>query len=383
MTSAHNGWNSDDSRSSSFSTKRISQKREFPSSHSSTRSWSRRMRWAQSKPSRPSSWGNNFQDFWSKIRDFFQNHTRWKILLYGIGGFFVIYLLWLYFAVATKLPVITNDTLEQGNFSQTSVMSDRNWKSLYKFYEQNRKFVNFEDIAPQAINAFIAIEDQSFWSNAGIDFKGIVRNIFNSVKRVFGSKVTVWGASTITQQLLKNILALDKNEENLYDTIVRKHKERLLVSKMAEVIKSDIKKNNPWIDANEVDRKAKERVMELYINFIYLGHQAYGIQAASQAYFGKNAADLTILEGAILGSLPQSPSYYDPYNNPDRVLGKLSVTTTDWEVIHTGDVYNQVIDYIAWLVNSSTTNLARGNSSFQTINRKILSIKGYSYFWKI
>lgn len=106
----------------------------------------------------------------------------------------------------------------------------------------------------------------------------------------------------------------------MYDTIVRKHKEWLLVGKLSDVIKNDIRKQNPGISSKELDRKSKERVMELYINFIYLGNQAHGIQAASQSYFAKNAKDLTIVESAILGSMPQSPSYYDLYKNPTRVL---------------------------------------------------------------
>lgn len=130
----------------------------------------------------------------------------------------------------------------------------------------------------------------------------------------------IGGASTITQQLLKNILALDKNESGMYDTIVRKHKEWLLVGKLADVIKSDVRKENPGISSSELARKQKERVMELYINFIYLGNQTHGIQAASQSYFAKSAKDLNIVESAILASMPQSPSYYDLYKNPTRVL---------------------------------------------------------------
>lgn len=107
----------------------------------------------------------------------------------------------------------------------------------------------------------------------------------------------------------------------MYDKIVRKHKEWLLVGKLADVIKSDIRAKFPNASSDEIDRKQKERVMELYINYIYLGNQAYGIEAASQSYFGKPAKDLTIVESAILASMPQSPSFYNPYKNPLRVIG--------------------------------------------------------------
>lgn len=91
---------------------------------------------------------------------------KWrKIVLTGMAVVLGIYLIWVYMAVATQLPVITNETLENGNFSQTSIVSDRNGTPLYRFYEQNREFISFDQIAPQAINAFVAIEDQSFWQN--------------------------------------------------------------------------------------------------------------------------------------------------------------------------------------------------------------------------
>ena len=80
-------------------------------------------------------------------------------------------MIWVYFAVASQLPIISNETLENGNFSQTSTVADRNGEVLYRFYEENREFVDFEAIAPQAINAFVSIEDQSFWQNGGVDYK--------------------------------------------------------------------------------------------------------------------------------------------------------------------------------------------------------------------
>jgi membrane carboxypeptidase/penicillin-binding protein len=101
---------------------------------------------------------------------------------------------------------------------------------------------------------------------------------------------------------------------------VRKHKEWLLVGKLADVIKADVREKFPDASSDVIERKQKERVMELYINFIYLGNQTYGIEAAAQSYFGKSAKDLSIVESSILASMPQSPSYYNPYKNPKRVI---------------------------------------------------------------
>lgn len=301
-----------------------------------------------------------------------QSWQRWKLVLYIGIGVVGIYAIWVYFAVATQLPVLTNDALENGNFSQTSILSDRNGEALYRFYEENREFVDFEQIAPQAINAFVAIEDQSFWKNGGVDVKWVIRNVYGTLQRAVGISARVGGASTITQQLLKNILALDKNESGFYDTVVRKHKEWLLVGKLADVIKSDIRQQNPGISASDLDRKSKERVIELYINFIYLGNQAHGIQAASQSYFAKNAKDLTIVESAILASMPQSPSYYDLYKNPTRVLGDFSIITTDGSKVVSGEVYNTIVNSIGNLVFDAQNTITKSNNSFQNFTARIV-----------
>lgn len=249
---------------------------------------------------------------------------------------------------------------------------DRNGEVLYKFYEENREFIKFENIAPQAINAFVAMEDQSFWQNGGVDVSGLLRNIYQTVKKVLGFKARIGGASTITQQLLKNILALDKNESGFYDKIIRKHKERLLVSKLADVIKTAMRQQYPNASSDEIDRKQKERVMELYINFIYLGHQSYGIQAASQSYFAKNASELNIVESAILASMPQSPSYYDLYKNPTRVLGNFVIKATDGTQITQGPVYDAIVHKIATMVFEPNRTIAKGNNNFQNFTTSVV-----------
>lgn len=172
--------------------------------------------------------------------------------------------------------------------------------------------------------------------------------------------------------MLKNILALDKGEKGMYDTIVRKHKEWLLVGKLSDVIKTDIRKKNPGMNSKDLDRKEKERVIQLYINFIYLGNQTHGIQAASQSYFAKDAKDLTILESAILASMPQSPSYYDLYKNPTRVLGNFSVTATDGSRIESGEVYDAIVNSIGNIVFDGKNKISKGNNAFQNFASSIV-----------
>jgi penicillin-binding protein 1A len=308
--------------------------------------------------------------------------VRSKIIYSGLW-LFACYVLWVFFFVSTQLPDITVQSLENGNFSQTSIVTDKNDQVLYRFYEENRKFVDYEQIAPQSINAFIAIEDQSFWENGWVDYKGIVRAIYSSVKKLLGMDARVWWASTITQQLLKNILWLNKNEKWFYDTVVRKHKEWLLVGKLADVIKSDVRAKFPDASSDVIERKQKERVMELYINFIYLGNQTYGIEAAAQSYFAKSAKDLTIVESAILASMPQSPSYYNPYKNPKRVIGWLDIKAVDGSLITSWEVYNSVVNYIGNLIFDSNNSVSKWNNSFQdylnSIIPKNVTINGSIY----
>lgn len=386
MSNKTSWWNSDSddlyTRYTIPSASRKASLNNASKSKSSTKKYSHiRSQWSSSAAS-------SFQQLWKQWhhrKDFFMNKDLRSNLLYLWGALFGIYLLWIFFFVSTQLPDITAESLENGNFSQTSLVADKNDQVLYRFFEENREFVDYEQIAPQTINAFVAIEDQSFWENGWVDYKGILRAVYSSIKKIIGMDARVWWASTITQQLLKNILGLNKNEKGFYDKVVRKHKERLLVGKLADVIKSDVKKKFPNESSDVIERKKKERVMELYINFIYLGNQTYGIQAAAQSYFGKPAKDLTIVESAILASMPQSPSFYNPYKNPKRVIGWLDVKAVDGTVINSWDVYNSVVNYIGNLMFDTNSSISKWNNSFQeyvteiipkniTINNAIYSV---------
>jgi membrane carboxypeptidase/penicillin-binding protein len=103
-------------------------------------------------------------------------------VLGSIGSVFLVYILWIYGFVVQELPDLTIDSLQRLNFSQTSTITDKHGKILYRFYEENREFVDYEAINPMMVNAIVAIEDQSFWTNAGVDFKGIVRAVYSTVK---------------------------------------------------------------------------------------------------------------------------------------------------------------------------------------------------------
>ena len=153
-------------------------------------------------------------------------------------------------------------------------------------------YLTFEEIPENVINAFIAIEDRSFWEHPGIDLKAIVRV---GLEFVTSKGEKVHGASTITQQLVRNVFIT---------------KEVTLERKVKEICY-----------ALEVEKKySKEEIMEFYVNNIYFANNCYGIEAAAEFYFGKPSRELSLNETAYLCAIPNSPSYYDPLKNSGNAL---------------------------------------------------------------
>ncbi len=154
---------------------------------------------------------------------------------------------------------------------------------LIEYAEERRVFIDFEDMPPQLINAFVAAEDQNFWTHPGIDVQGILRASINNFMRTLGFNTTFTGASTITQQVAKNFfLSSDR-------TISRKIKEAILALRLERAF-------------------SKKHIMTLYLNQIFLGARAYGVGSAALMYFNKPVSELTLSECAFLASLPKAPN---------------------------------------------------------------------------
>jgi penicillin-binding protein 1A len=157
------------------------------------------------------------------------------------------------------------------------------------FSKEKRIFVPYGSIPKIVINAFLAAEDKNFFSHPGVDAKGVLRAMLNNVKNIINSK-RLEGASTITQQVAKNFLLTNEVSIN------RKIKEAILAFRIERAL-------------------SKERILELYLNQIYLGSGAYGVAAASLEYFDKSIKELNYQEAALLAALPKAPSKYNPYRN--------------------------------------------------------------------
>ena len=159
------------------------------------------------------------------------------------------------------------------------------------FSKEKRIFVPYNAVPPKVINSFLSAEDKNFFSHPGVDAKGVIRATINNISNVIYSK-RLEGASTITQQVAKNFLLSNEVSIN------RKIKEAILAFRIERAL-------------------SKKRILELYINQIYLGEGAYGIASASLEYFNKPISELNYAEAALLAALPKAPSKYNPYKNPE------------------------------------------------------------------
>ncbi len=210
-----------------------------------------------------------------------------KFAFFGLIGIIILgflYVLW----VSRDLP--TPGRLANGNIKDSTRILDKNGKLLYSFYKDyNRIYVPLDQIPQNLRNATIATEDKNFYRNKGFSITGILRGVV--LDPLLRKRAT--GGSTITQQLVK--IALLSSERS----VTRKLKELIL--------------------AVQVDNKySKDQILEMYLNNIPYGGTAVGIEAASNLYFNKHAKDLTLAESAFLAGLPQLPTYYSPYSNPDK-----------------------------------------------------------------
>ena len=201
-------------------------------------------------------------------------------------AFFAFSTLW-YFSIG--LP----DYKKLSNYEppiSSRVYSENN-KLIAEYALEKRLFIPFESIPDKVINAFLSAEDKNFFSHPGVDAKGILRAVIKNIKNISQNK-RLEGASTITQQVAKNFLLTNEV------SIKRKIKEAILAFRIERAY-------------------TKERILELYLNQIYLGQGTYGIAAASLEFFDKSIKDLNYPEAALLAALPKAPSKYNPFKFPE------------------------------------------------------------------
>ncbi|MBP2681496.1 MAG: multimodular transpeptidase-transglycosylase, partial [Candidatus Krumholzibacteriota bacterium] len=184
------------------------------------------------------------------------------------------------------------------------------------FYEENRALIPLDEIPADLKYAIIAVEDRKFYSHWGVDGMGLVRAMFANLR----AGRIVEGASTITQQLARNLFTM-------FDvSMSRKIKEAILAIKIERMY-------------------SKDEILEMYLNQINFGSGAYGVEAAAREYFGKSATQLTLGESALLAGLPQNPRNFSPHYNLDRALQRRAVVLN--AMVEAGKISRAVADSVA------------------------------------
>ena len=209
------------------------------------------------------------------------------ILVLSIGLFSTFLIVGVLWAFSSNLP--DYKFLKNYKPSVSSKVYSGEGQLVSDFSTEKRIFVPYSAIPEKVINSFLSAEDKNFFSHPGVDAKGVLRAVINNISNIMTSK-RLEGASTITQQVAKNFLLTNEVSFN------RKLKEAILAFRIERVL-------------------SKERILELYLNQIYLGGGAYGVASASLEYFDKPINKLNYEEASLLAALPKAPSRYNPYKN--------------------------------------------------------------------
>jgi penicillin-binding protein 1A len=218
---------------------------------------------------------------------------RWWIWAGGAAMVLVLLVGALFWSAQQNLP----DEAALNNFAAAlpSTVRDIDGNVVMTFTRERRVYLPYDEIPKQLIEAYISAEDKNFFSHGGLDYLGIVAAAFTNIESWFNGKRPV-GASTITQQVAKSLIG---NEV----TYSRKLREALLARRIEATF-------------------TKQQILELYLNQIFLGRNAYGVEAAAQSYFGKSATDLDLAQMAYLAILPKAPSTYSPVTQNARAVGR-------------------------------------------------------------
>src|SRR5262244_3614974 len=233
--------------------------------------------------------GINFADLQMAYREFCKNE-KVVVLTVDLGA-----VIDFYNKATADLPDHTK--LKGMKLPGASVVLDRKGERFAEVFEENQRrvWVALADIPEQVQKAFLAAEDKRFYQHKGIDERGLIRAFIGNL----AASGRPQGGSTITQQIVKNLLV---GEDLTYE---RKIREMIVASRVEQTL-------------------SKAEILELYLNFVYLGRSSWGIEMAARSYFGKGAKDLTVEEGALLAGLTKGPRYFSPDTRPARAQERLA-----------------------------------------------------------
>ncbi len=269
--------------------------------------------------------------------------------------------------VIENAPDITSASVLPRGYKSTVYDADGNKTAELVAEGTNRTYVKLENIPKQVQEAFIAIEDERFYEHNGIDLQGIVRAGVTFVTS--GFKKTQ-GASTITQQLLKNNVFDFMSEDTMLDKIERKLQEQYLAIKLEEIM-------------------SKDEILESYLNTINLGQNTLGVQAAANRYFGKNVSELDISEAAVLAAITKSPTEYNPIKHPDRnkerralvlqnMLEQGYISQSQYESALADDVYARISEHNEETQSANSVYSYFVDAAISQVQKDLVEKAGYS-----
>ncbi len=236
---------------------------------------------------------------------------KWFWILFTVPVVSVFILIGLVWAFA---DIPSFEELENPDSKLATTVLAENGEILTTFHIENRSYVSYSELSPHLVHAAVATEDVRFYNHSGIDFKSLGRVIF---KTLLGGDSSQGGGSTITQQLAKTLYP----REDVSSRIPGMSKVKMVWVKLKE-----------WITAVKLERNyTKDEIMDMYMNAIFFGSNAYGIKSASQTFFSKNPIDLTVEESATLVGMVNKPTRYNPALNPDKSLVRRNFVISQME----------------------------------------------------
>jgi len=273
--------------------------------------------------------------------------------IFAIGLFFVFSTLWYFSSDLPDYKILAN---YKPPISSRVHSGEGNLIAEYAL--QKRLFIPYDSVPKKVVYSFLSAEDKNFFSHPGIDAKSITRAIIKNLKNIF-SKKRLEGASTITQQVAKNFLLTNEV------SIKRKIKEAILAFRIERAY-------------------SKERIMELYLNQIYLGEGTYGIAAASLEYFDKAVNELNFEEAALLAALPKAPSKYNPYKSKKRAKIRRDIVLKNlFENSYIDDVqYKNLINKKIKTKKRKIKLLEEANFYTEEVRRIVSNNYGYDSLYK-
>ncbi|MBR2162583.1 MAG: transglycosylase domain-containing protein, partial [Bacteroidales bacterium] len=232
--------------------------------------------------------------------------VRWFWIIFASGVAAVVLLIGAVWAFA---DIPSFEDLENPDSKLATQVIAEDGEILTTFHIENRSYVSYDELSKNLVNAAVATEDSRFYSHSGIDFESLGRVL---VKTLLGGSSSQGGGSTITQQLAKTLYPRDDMGGSILKMVWTKLKE--------------------WVTAVKLERSyTKDEIMNMYMNQVFFGSNAYGIKAAAQTFFGKAPIDLTVEEAATLVGMVNKPTRYNPALNPEKSLARRNLVISRME----------------------------------------------------